>query len=224
MALENLLISSDAPADKVIYQLEYSVTLASFAFSDDHIPHNLGFTPLMNAQWSTSPTFDTSYNISGGPLIGPDRAYNTGIDADGTNVNISTFNRTGSSVTLYFRAYGLMPSNASVDVPFTSFAGDDFIINSDYNYTKLLLEGIQPLPAGTATYTIPHNLGYKPQVGLWITNSSIVTAPYILNTFGVLSTGWVVTRIDDNNLYIDTDATTDAMEMHYRIYSDRQLV
>lgn len=210
-------LSPDFPLDKVIYQLEYSVTLAPFGFKDDYIPHGLSFEPLMSAQWSTSPSFTTAYNISGGPLVAGQRSYETGIGSISGTIHFSTFNRTASTVTLYFKSYGLMPSNVNSESPFTDIDGDAFVMNTDYNYTKLLLSGIESLPSSSPTRVINHNLGYVPQVSCWVVLSGEVS-PYVFN---LISNDFYSVSIDEQSLRFKSD-TLSSPTFHYRIYADRQ--
>src|SRR5690606_1610325 len=92
------------------------------------------------------------------------------ISADSTYVNISRYCWGVGAKTLYYRIFCLMPStaNESSIVDFTENAGDDFILNTDYNYMKLVNAGVFEF-GGTVKYT--HNLGFVPRVRFWMENS-----------------------------------------------------
>ena len=165
MDFANLLLTTDKPLDKVVYLHTEAVAIAAYDYNDVTIAHGLSFLPLVNAQWSTSPDFSTSYNIGGGPNTGASRSYNTGIAADATNVYINTTNNTASAVTLYFRIYGLMLNTVNDDAPHTASSGDSFVLNTDYNYTKLVAAGTVTGPSsGYQIINVDHSLLYRPQV------------------------------------------------------------
>lgn len=220
MALSDFLLNSDYPLDKVIYQDIRSVAIPGYDYNDVTFAHGLGFLPLVSAQWSTASDFSVSYNIGGGPNTGATRSYATGIAADGTNIYLTTSNNTASAVTLYFRIYGLMPDNVNADVPSTASSGDTFILNTDYNYSKLVTAGRVTGPgSGTSTSTITHALGYRPQVSIWMTRASRVS-PYLLNQVTATPFDAVTAHVTTTALVFTFTSVLEAYEMHYRIYGD----
>lgn len=214
----NFLISGDFPLDKIVYLGEYSVTLTSFQIDFKEIPHNLTFTPLMMAQWSTFSDFRVAYGINAGPSVGIGRDFDTTIEADGTNIIISTQNRTTSTATVYYRMFAFMPSNVNEVAPFTSVEGDDYIINSDRNYMKLMYSDTATLGT-TQSIVIEHGLGYHPRVMVWHTAFSGAVRPHFVN-------------YPDSNIELLVRVTTatvtitnknqfgGSMDVHYRIYAD----
>lgn len=212
----NLLISSDYPLDKVIYLGSHQVTLGSFDIQEFSMPHGLGFTPLMMGQWSNSSDFSVAYSIYGGASVGANRAWETLIESDSTNIYIRTQNRTNSTGTAYYRMFGLVPSNENPIAAPTAIEGDDFIINTSYNYMKLSSSGTTTLAEGAST-TISHELGFNPKVMIWNTlgtrtrmkGASFVDVPIEL-----------FARTTSSELFIHNKGGFGTTTVHYRIYAD----
>lgn len=223
MDFANLLLTTDKPLDKVVYLRTEAVAIPAYDYKDVTIAHGLGFLPLVNAQWSTSSDFSTSYNIGGGPNTGASRSYNTAISANATNVYLNTTNNTASAVTLYFRIYGLIPSDVNDDVTATAASADNFILNTDYNYTKLLEAGkvVGPASGGTFEY-VTHSLGYRPQVSIWMTRAGF-TSPFIINqiTPGVPGFDQVLVAVTTTQIIFSFADVLASYTMHYRLYGDQ---
>lgn len=221
-AAKNMLMSTDYPLDKVVYQRKYIAPIAAFSPGNFQFAHGLGFAPLLDGRWSTDPTMATTYNLNSGPRHADNSVlYQTSIEADDTYVYINTINQTGSSVTLYFTIYGLMPSNVDMEAPSTAFTGDAFTLNTDYNYTKLYTSGAQAISAGTNTVNIAHNLGYYPQVSIWKEQSGLVEPWWGSGVF-VAAPSDMVIKITTTNLVIESNGTFFDSVIHYRIYVDEQ--
>lgn len=216
------LQSSDYPMDKVVYQVKYTAPIAAFSPGDFQFEHGLGFAPLLDARWSTSPLMTTTYNLHSGPRASDNSVlYQTNVEADDTYVYIYTINQTALPVTLYFTIYGLMPSGVDAEAPFTGFDGDDFVLNTDYNYTKLLTAGTAAIAAGTNTVTVDHNLGYYPQVSLWKEQGGIIE-PWWGSGVIVGFPSDVIITITTTQLVIASYGTFSDSIIHYRIYVDEQ--
>lgn len=208
-------LSTDYPLDKIIYITTGSFSIPGNDFVDLPIAHNLSFTPLMDGTYSTTPDFSISYDVgSGSPYASSTGffAISNYIDADATNVNFHAINYTPSTVTVYYRFFGLMPSNVNALASFTSSTADDFVLNTDYNYTKLLYAGIT-----STDITITHNLGYRPQVVIWGEVAGTITKirfsdvnnpdpPYLV-------------KVTNTNVQINM-SSSGVYACHYRIYLD----
>lgn len=169
---------TDYPFDKAILEATGSYTIAASS-SDTRLtlPHGLPFTPLMGGNWSLSADFSTTYEFSTGtfPSTVPGQVFETIANtfADSSNVYISADNTSSTSKTIYYRVYGFQPSTDTSSVASIANAGDVFILNTDYNNTKLYLADITQLPDTTAAINatevdVVHNLGYIPQVLAWV--------------------------------------------------------
>lgn len=225
---KNFFINSDYPIDKVVYMTSGSVTIPASDYNDVTIPHGLGFAPLVSAIYSTSSTFTIAYEYNSGQVntdltIPSPFLYDTGGASDATYITLRHTNNTASPVTLYYRVYAFMPTTASADVSFTAGVADNFTINSDYNYTKLILSGATAYSSVvSSTEVIPHGLGYKPQVMAWVENSlGTVSKTFtpILGTGVMYGSGVVV---DETNVtYIRPDFMGGIAErLHFRVYAD----
>ena len=107
-----------------------------------------------------------------------------------------------------------MPSDVDIEAPYTQSSLDDFNLNTDFNYTKLLLSGV----TASQNATITHGLGYYPQVETWYVSSFDSRVVY---SNGDLPDGtWVpVSSINTDSLVL-SDTTGTASRWHYRIYVD----
>lgn len=160
----------DYSFDKIIYMKPGSATVGAFSGLDIPIAHGLNFTPLMDGTYSTDPLFQSSFDIGSGspaPLSSGFFDLGSTIDADRTNAYLRLTNYTGSPITIYYRLFGFMPSNFNEIAEFTNSQADSFIVNSDYNYTKLFTD--QRLTSNTS---IAHPMGRRLQVAAWYETKS----------------------------------------------------
>lgn len=204
----NFLLNTDYPLDKVVYMTSGSFIVAGSS-ATTQFNHNLSFRPLIIGTWSLNSDFSTSKEGGLFAFDGTDPTANYNIfAANDTQITISTTNQSGGSITVYYRIYGFMPTDANVDADFTSIQADNFQLNTDFNYTKLFMSGIA---TAAATTTITHSLGYRPQVITWRKDASIY------GTEAVVDMGYV--KATTTTVVI----TSPTKDVHYRIYADGQL-
>jgi len=211
----NFLLNTDYPIDKIAGSLTGSMVIGANDTMSDIIPHSFGCYLLPLLQWSTTPDFSISYNeTSTGYIQGCLMSMYTTT----SNLYINGLNSTGSSIALYYRVIYFVPDNADIDVPETQSGLDNFVLNTDYNYPKLIpsLSGTVPTTVATSTATITHNLGYYPQVEVWYVPTSTSRCYH-------LSSG------DPSYTYLDAVLTTTNIKFsypgadctwYYRIYVD----
>lgn len=226
---KNFLLTTDFPLDKVIL-LDAGMATVPFPVAGYLIPilYDLMFTPLVSGNWSLTSDFSVAYEFGSGTFPSSNAGasnFNISMDiyADGTGVFIDPTNVSGAPVDIYYHVFGLEPSDSETDVPFTSNQGDRFVLNTDYNYTKLYMDDTIISPPTPSTQTITHNLGYRPQVMPWITNSLGERRPVDVTLiaggapldYGVVVTNSTVnfeldglSTVDriDNRLYLDENA------------------
>lgn len=229
---KDFLLTTDFPLDKVIYLKSGSFSVSGYPGSNSvAIPHGLPFIPLCDMSWSLTPDFSVCYPAGSSPPPTNIALDNQGVEnllyADATNINISVSNFLTPAITFYYRIYAFEPSDSSTDLEPTASAGDDFVLNTDFNYTKLYLEGKLDL---SVTDTVTHNLGYIPQIEAWDENPLSVTPsfpqriiPPLFNdntldtTGGGATYGFILTTTTLQFLSQNTPAPT---FLHYRIYLD----
>ena len=230
----NFLLSTDYAMDKVVY-----ITSGTFSAQTDGtyhtIAHGLDFTPLVSGSWSTSSDFSVNYDYGTGTIPSSNTTipFNLAlyVFADATNIYIVPSNITGSEQTVYFRVFGLEPSDSNADVPHTSSSGSTFIFNTDNNYTKLYQEDALTGVTSSYTKTIVHDLGVVPQVSTWVTSSSVlVGASFVFLedvTYPLYATSIVSGAPEDVSAVVTTTSvtfTTGASSLveriDYRIYVD----
>lgn len=191
------------------------------------IPHGLPFTPLMGGNWSFTSDFAITYEYSTGTFPGPNpgQVYDTQVFvfADATNIYVSTDKVSAGGTTIYYRVYGFAPAGTTAALNSIASSSDSYLLDSDYNVTKLFMEGTLTLPDTSAALTttevdVFHNLGFIPQVQAWIYNFGYVfPAPSQCSTPPATSTLVVVGNI---GLGFLVPAGNVAQQAWYRIYAD----
>lgn len=220
---KQMLVSSDYPLDKIVYMHTRTVVIGAGSFNNQIFAHNLPFTPLILGQWSFDSTFTTAYDANSGPRfgVGGTLLFSSSLQSDGTNITIFNSNNQGSPVTVYWRIYGLMPSTVSETAPFTASTADDFIIDTDQNYSKLFLSGVTASSSTLgSSVTVTHGLGYRPQVLVWTENSTYTNwiGSYAIEG----SAGNSRCRVGTDNITLIRDSTIllSSTRFHYRVYID----
>lgn len=209
------LATSDYPQDKVIYMASGSFS-ASAGSTTQNIAHGLPFKPLLDGTWSTDSTFALSYDMGSGPVstvAGALFNIEADVSSDSTNAIITVGKATAGSTTIYYRIFGFEPSTDNLSADYTANSADSFILNLDYNYTKLY-----DANAVTTSTVVSHGLGYKPQVSMWEETSGTIRKKNenrngtAANTYTTITTTAVTITFDGS-----APAGTKA---HYRIYLD----
>ena len=217
----NFLLNSDYPLDKAILLKSDLITSFGSFYS---FSHGLSFTPLIVVVWSMTSDFTTSYGIGGGPLSAtPFIAFDPLCQAawaTSSEVFVQFSNFIGSPV--YIRIYGIEPTTSSADLSFTSISADNFTLNTDYNYTKLLDSGVTDWSSTpSSTVVVAHNLGYYPQVEVWYERPSKIQCLGIINTSD--ASGYFSSSVDvgtTNVTFIRDPYLAENERFHYRIYAD----
>lgn len=220
----NFLVNSNYPLDKIVYMTSGSM-LVPVTFSGDlTIAHGLGFMPLPLILWSNDVDFTTTYTsgdatYNSGAIDGSSftlgQSYN--VSADSTNLVINQYNNSGSTKTVYYRVYCFPPSTLDEDteIEHTSSLGNNFILNTDYNYMKLAFTGA--LSSGTPSFS--HNFGYIPTAMIWGVVSGFATP---------LVSSQIIVPFPAGNFMVDvtttaiiwTGAGTTFDTIEYRIYAE----
>lgn len=164
-------LSSDYPLDQIIYTYQSSYTLPAFGIQDFYIDHGLPFRPLMLAEWTTDPTWELKYEFTSGVVTPAGFNVATAISAGSTQVYITLRNNTSSPVTVYYRAYGLMPPfDLDKNAPFTNNLADQYMISTDFVYPKVYQNAQYTLPSSGGSqvnYTLAHNQDARIQFMAW---------------------------------------------------------
>lgn len=217
----NFLLNSDYPLDKIVYMTSGSAS-TTFYSVDVTITHGLGFIPLPYIQWSFTSDFAVCYESleRTSDLYPPSFPYYTHIRANSTNIvfEFTKSDITGPQLTFYYRLICFSPHDVVADVSNIANLADNFILNTDYNYTKLYLN--DTITTTTEPQSVAHNLGYIPQVMCWVeTAGSVSPLPY----------SFIKANANNNlpaNGYGSLNITTSNMvfnklgKYHYRLYLD----
>lgn len=224
MAISDFLVNTDYPNDKYVCYLTGSVTATGLGgFSFDRPAHGLTYIPLIYVQWSETPDFSIPRELlqNSGDLYATSEPWVIQSLANTEYVEFYFNNWGASTKTLYFRAWGFMPSNVSIESPHTSSISglSDFVLNSDMNYLKIYNSGI--VDVTSITVVVPHNLGYSPVVMIWrdqFTGANQIIEP--------LFSPLVFSPFEDGTPSVTIDSIIfpyqgfGAQKYHYRIYLD----
>lgn len=220
----NFLLDSDYPMDKIVFLGEFEIEITSlgeygYAPFYEVIPHHLGAIPFCNGVFSID-NWQTTYQV-GAAIVEGDfapKTFNLGSDAN--NIYISgTIDQIG---TLKARVWGVFDESTTLGTVADPTSGvTDFILNSDYNYPRLVKNGLIDATEGTST--VNHNLGYVPFCDVWYysyifpqTGGSPIPAWIIWheNTFDPEQGMDAVVKVDTTKLSLN------GYEFYYRIYGN----
>lgn len=229
----SFLLTTDFPLDKVVYLKSGSFTMSAATSGVFSFPHNLSFAPLCSGSWSLTPDFSVQYEYGSGTFPSENISIssfnqilslsdnffgNTG-GANTTNVYIAWQNSSASATTVYYRIFAFGPPDIDYVAAPTASSGDNFVLNTDYNYTKLYINSARQVAAGN-TYSVPYNGGNVPQVSVWFTRTSdSKVIPY--DTQNIISSGYsYIVNINSISLSLSTESPTIINKLYNRIYLD----
>lgn len=229
MANTDAVFVSRAEADQAVFLYEFSATVPNgtqefVGFGGINVSTNLPFQTLPILIWSNTADFaisseawDEAYAttqinsfINPALVIGQDYEI---IEATQGTLNISRWNTSGSSQTVYFRIVCFAPDDISIsiDTPETQLEGNtDNFITRDVNMMKLAYKGyLTP-----SSLSFNHNLGYVPRVQLW--------ANYFRFVSGIVTPD--DTSLDDGVTINETSISwtgTNYARVDFRIYEEQ---
>ena len=206
---KDFLLNTDYEMDKIIYFKEGVVNNGD----TQNITHNLPFTPLVFGVGAFSSDFSDPRSLPFEELTQSNTLAAT-LDANSSRVQIGYMDYSASKPKLYYRIYAFEPSDPTAKVGATSKNANQFILNTDYNYCKLFKKGI----SGGSDATIPHNLGYIPQILAWGEQGGATRPIEISQPEDPLFGQPVYVAITSSNLIIKNPGAF--TKVHYRIYYD----
>jgi len=217
-AAPSFLLDTDYPLDKAIFLGSGSFTMGASTTGSEFVNHGLPFIPLIAGYWSLTSDFSLNYEFGNGVFpsgnpgylfqreIGYVQATITQVKMDWVNISTAT--------TAYYRLYAFEPSNLTTDIASVSATSDGFVLNTDYNYLKLLSADTAS-PGTATTYTVTHGLGYKPQVLAWFEYAAVpgFVAP-------VTTESTVALEVNDTAIVFQNPFADNVSAVHWRIYLD----
>ena len=224
----DFLFTTDYPIDQVVFLVNKSFVLPAGSYgSGTTITHNLPFRPLCMGNWSTDPSFlSTVYETNseqidsfGDVLLAVDVAANS------SEISITGVSNIGTDKTIYVNIFCFAPSDwAGAPIKTTSIDSNEFVLNTDFNYSKLIKDGYIDI-AQNNTANVLHSFGSIPQVLVW----EVISGGYTRQQTGSFATGttnntgsgdiWY--NVDENNLTIvNNSLITGTTRFYYRIYGD----
>ena len=213
----DFLLNTDYEMDKVILFYEGSLAPSSSGSGyEEVIQHDLGFTPLVFGVCAFNSDFSDSRSL---PYIEftQENAISVSVEAYSSTIKISYGNYESTPDKVYYRIYGFEPSGSKADIPPTANKATEFILNTDYNYCKLLSAGTVD---GDSDTIVPHNLGYLPFVLAWQESSNGMIDPVELNLWSdpITNSPYGV-RVGEQDILFKYSGQG-LSKIHYRIYYD----
>lgn len=211
MAISDFLLNTDYPLDSIVFITSGSRSITGPTILDTlTIPHGLPFAPLACIVWSLTADFAITYTLSDATTT-----ITSGASADATNIYIISNNLSASTITLYYKVFAFPPSGASEDslVASTASVTNDFVLNTDNNYLKLVHAGT----ISTVNTSYAHNLGYIPTVFVWLNSThdqNVLGQWVVIDPLGNAGIKLTTTTIE----FVGASVNDTAVE--YRIYAD----
>lgn len=218
-------LSTDYPIDKVIYRSPITpLSISPGDASVVSIPNTTGVAFLPIIQYSTSPTFATNvYDVGTSPSSGGVQTYNTSGGVTSTEITYGANNNTPSPITLYFRTVGLELVGTSGEVQ-TTQSYQDFVLNTDNNYMKIVKQDIITLPNNTcSTVNMPNVGSSEPRVMVWLrySNSQVISQHVFAGVDFTYGDSGLVVLFNDSQVTFKNADTFGTLNMivYYKIYS-----
>lgn len=205
------LLNTDYPIDKIVGYSAGSQSVPAFGVPTITVPHGMAYAPLYYIKWSNTADFAVSNDEIG-------VSFNRSLlfsNADSTNIYLFPFNNTGGSLTFYYRIIYFMPTDVDVIQDETQSDFDDFILNTDYNYTKILDQGL----LNSSSATIAHNLGYYPQVEAWYVRASDGRLVHVVEN-AVHTSDNPRVQVTQDSVIFTNGSFLGVSAWHYKIYLD----
>lgn len=216
------IVNSDYPMDFIVWGGTGNSTSSNYNQTVTTISHGLPFKPLVFGQFS----------LDNGATWMPMGLYDyfvnkidIWIESDATNVYVNFTYLASGSKTIQFRIWAFAPADADASVVIPASSSNDYRLNTDFNYSKLVKAGKWTITTGARQTIFSHGLGYTPEVMVWFETSNgrirDAAAQFSGNT-----TYWPIqyTQIDNTALYARFTSTAigslNYTAVHYRIYGD----
>lgn len=234
---KNLVFFSNLTIDKIVrvftgfYKIPDNTTTKNYGFLGDQelfvIPHNLGRPVATDLQWS----IDNSNWLEGG--VYNNTLFTMGSFSDSTNVYIIAPNVLSSATTFYYRIFCRWIDdfdNTNPSIESISYNTQPIQFDSRANFQKAYEMGVMNFTAGTfgatQTVSVAHNLGYAPNVKVWV--ESFANEVWLLNGGGLsnlfnvsLSQDEYELTITDSNISVKIfKYSNQPRRAWYRIYYD----
>ena len=207
----NFLLNTDYEMDKIILFKDGSFTQST------EIAHNLSFIPLTFGVWSTDSDFTSTNTIAGldsNPVLPYTPLLSVELYASATKLKLESAGNTNNTP-IYYRIYGIEPSGSTQTAPATNTSANKFILNTDYNYTKLMATG----EFTSAGQEYQHNLGYIPQVLTWV-KTSFVGEPVIEYLSSASEYTGIKVTVTENKIICGAMPSVFVDKIYWRIYYD----
>lgn len=209
------LLNSDYPTPAFVAKWEGSINVSAYDYADTSFAHNLPFLPLVVGQWSLNANFEPAYDIGSqnGYFFGVN--FNQVAGSNSTDIKFALNNGYGTDQTYYYRLFAFAPSDYNGDVPAIEDS-TNYRMNSDFNQPKLFAYGSDNLTG--ADYVFNHNLGYIPQVRVWIYDDLNDLVSPVANTHyqdGSYTRGTLV-----NTSTMTFKGSNNGERIYYHVYAD----
>lgn len=222
MQADDYEINSRFPMDKVVYLEEKTVTTDSAGMAKLTYAHNLADVPFCNAAISFD-DWNTTYQAGTNRLARQVYSNEFNVYCDSTNITLDVFFSEHTNETAKIRVWGVYNSTSTAPATATrQLSSNRLVVNSRYNYFKLVRDGI--IDVTTGTKEVAHNLGYMPLVELWSESAFDDLGFRVYNrpdSFDVNNDeGQAFTVTNNKLIFRDGGNILKVKKFYYRLYQD----
>lgn len=212
--MSNLAIDTDHPMDKVVFLKEGQVSVTTANDAVFSFNHGIGAMLFVDGIWSPD-NWSTTYQFGSSKRVGDVIAITSSLLANDTRVEGTI--RYNQNVTAKYRIWGFIEESTTLNLSVSETASKSenlFVINSDYNYPRLIAEGI-----ANKGDTINHNAGVIPRVDIWRYDSYIQGYGKLYNDgFGLTYGGFGEFAKITANQIVFSNVTGAGDRYYYRVY------
>lgn len=222
MRANDFQIISRYPLDKIVFLKELTMTMDGAGMTKQTIAHGLGDTVFCNAVISFD-NWQTTYQAGTSRVARQSYSEEFNVYSNAQNVTVDAFFLEHPNQTAKVRVWGVYNSTSTATAaPTRNQSANQFVLNSKYNYLKLLQDGIVDVSSNVVA--INHNLGYMPVVELWAEfayNNNGWTYYNRPDCFDSSNSEGQAARVTNNQLVLGNGGyILQVKRFYYRIYID----
>lgn len=211
-----LSFNSDLPMDKVIWLYQGSTTSDAYGGWSITIPHKLAAIPFVKGIWTIN-DWATTWMTNARHADHDYLDISSNLSSDATNVYFNGAITSGNK-TINYKLWGVWNESETYSTlaeHTKNLSTNQYIINSDYNYPQLLLEGY--LNKGES---VDHNLDFIPQCDIWSYEQISANGyGYVQYTDEMFSTSLAPPSVKLTSKSLTLTSQAFMTKIYYRIYA-----
>lgn len=216
-------INTNYPIDKIVFLKELSFKLDDNGLFEQKVAHGLQSIPFSNAVISFD-NWQTTYQAGTSRMARQYYSEEFNVYSDNTNVTVSGMFSEHTGENALVRMWGVFDSTTDATAnPTRQLSNNKFVLNSRYNYLKLVKDGIIDVSDGV-NREIKHGFGYMPIVELWAESAydnlgfRYYNRPDVFDSSDLVGQAFCVTR--DKLIFRTGGDVLKIKRFYYRMYAD----